>query len=176
MEFPTLRPFRPSVVNGDATRYIRFMRARLRRFGLTMAAAARLAAREPRSLLLSARMSAWIVLVSIAARLVPLPTMLRLAETRRRWAPRALLPAEEIARRIDRVFHAGVVKDGSCWKRAAVLRRYLLLNGIETEVVFGVRKQGTGELAGHAWLEREGTPFLEREEPQYVVTFRHPAH
>ena len=77
-----------------------------------------------------------------------LSTMFRLAETRRRWAPSALLPAEEIARRIDRVFHAGLVTDGSCWKRAAVLRRYLMLNGIETEVVFGVRRENGGATGG----------------------------
>ncbi|MGA8810075.1 MAG: lasso peptide biosynthesis B2 protein [Thermoanaerobaculia bacterium] len=129
-----------------------------------------------RSLLLSARMGAWVILISISARLVRLPTMFRMAETRRRWAPSALLPAEEIARRIDRVFHAGLVKDGSCWKRAAVLRRYLLLNGIETEVVFGVQRGDGGALAGHAWLERAGVPFLERELPQqYTVTFRYPS-
>jgi hypothetical protein len=151
------------------------VRERLRRLGRSIATAARLCVRDPRSLFLSARMSAWIVLISIVARLVPLATMIRLAETRRRWAPSAILPAEEIARRIDRVFHAGLVKDGSCWKRSAVLRRYLLLNGIETEVVFGVRKRDSGELAGHAWLERDGAPFLEREEPQYTVTFRHPS-
>jgi len=120
-------------------------------------------------------MAAWIVLISAVARLMPLPAMFRLAETRHRWAPSARLPAEEVARRIDRLFHAGLAADGSCWKRAAVLRRYLLLNGIETEVVFGVRRQDGRELAGHAWLEREGVPFLEREQPDYVVTFRHPS-
>ena len=150
------------------------LRERLRRLGRSIAAAARLGVHDPRSLLLSARMSAWIVLVSIVARLVPLSTMFRLAETQRRWAPSARLPAEEIARRIDRVLHAGLVTDGSCWKRAAVLRRYLLLNGIETDVVFGVRRQNGNELAGHAWLEREGVAFLEREPPQYTVTFRYP--
>ena len=150
------------------------MAERLRRLGRSIAAAVRLGLRDPRSLLLSARMSAWIVLISVVAPLVPLSTMFRLAETRRRWAPAALLPAEEIARRIDRVFHAGLVTDGSCWKRAAVLRRYLQLNGIDTEVVFGVRRQNGGPLAGHAWLEREGVPFLESEPPQYTVTFRHP--
>lgn len=72
------------------------------------------------------------------------------------------------------MFHAGLFTDGSCWKRAAVLRRYLLLNGIETEVVFGVRKENGGQLAGHAWLERDGAPFLEREQPAYTVTFRYP--
>lgn len=150
-------------------------RERLRRMCRSIAAAVRLGVHDPRSLLLSARMSAWIVLISVVARLVPLSTMFRLAETRRRWPPSALLPAEEIARRIDRVFHAGLVTDGSCWKRAAVLRRYLQLNGIDTDVVFGVRRQNGGQLAGHAWLEREGVPFLEREPPQYTVTFRHPS-
>lgn len=144
-----------------------------RELGRNIIAAARLSVRDPRSLLLTARMSAWIVLISIVARLVPLSTMFRIAETRRRWAPSAILPAEEIGRRIDRVFHAGLVKDGSCWKRSAVLRRYLQLNGIETEVVFGVRRQDE-TLAGHAWLERDGAPFLEREPPHYTVTYRYP--
>lgn len=139
----------------------------------SIAAAIRLAVREPRSFWMSVRMAAWIALVSIVSRLVPLPTMFRLAETRRRWAPSAVLPTEEIAWRIDRVLHAGIIQDGSCWKRAAVLRRYLLLDGIDTEVVFGVRKEN-GVLVGHAWLERDGAPFLEREEPQYTVTFRYP--
>ena len=145
------------------------------RLGRSVAAAFHLGLRDPRSLLLSARMGAWVVLISIVARLVPLPTMFRLAETRRRWPSSALLPAEEIGRRIDRVFHAGLVTDGSCWKRAAVLRRYLQLDGIETDVVFGVRREDGGRLAGHAWLERDGEPFLEREWPQYTVTFRHPS-
>lgn len=140
-----------------------------------VAAAARLFRRDPRSFLLSARMAGWMVVISIVARFVSLPAMLRLAETRRRWPPSSRLPAEELARRIDRVFHAGLVTDGSCWKRSAVLRRYLLLDGIETEVVFGVRRESEGRLAGHAWLERDGVPFLEREPPEYTVTFRHPA-
>ena len=42
------------------------------------------------------------------------------------------------------------------------------------EVVFGVRK-GEENLAGHAWLERDGRPFLEEREPDYVVTFRYPS-
>lgn len=72
------------------------------------------------------------------------------------------------------MFHAGLVKDGSGWKRAAVLRRYLLLNGIQTDVAFGVRRPQDGELAGHAWLERDGVSFLEHEVREYIVTFRIP--
>lgn len=130
--------------------------------------------REPRLLFLSARMTAWVVFVSIVARFVSLTTIYRITETRRRWRASRFLPPEELARCVERVFHAGLVKDGSCWKRAAVLRRYLQLNGIETDVVFGVRPNDGTALAGHAWLERDGEPFLEREAPQYVVTFRYP--
>jgi hypothetical protein len=150
-------------------------RERLRKIALVLAAAVRLGARDARSLMMSVRMAAWLLVISIVARLVPLPRMFRFAETGRRWSPDAILPAEEVARRVDRVLHAGFVKDGSCWKRAAVLRRYLLLNGIETDVVFGVSRQSGASLAGHAWLERDGAPFLEREPPQYVVTFRYPS-
>lgn len=119
-------------------------------------------------------MTAWVVAVTIIAPMIPLATLFRLTETRRRWKPSALLPAEELARRIERVFQAALVTDGACWKRAAVLRRYLQLDGIETDVVFGVRQEGNN-LAGHAWLEREGVPYLEREEPRYTVTFRYPS-
>ncbi|MHB1047798.1 MAG: lasso peptide biosynthesis B2 protein [Thermoanaerobaculia bacterium] len=149
---------------------------RLRRLVRSVGSAVRLGAQDPLSLLLTVRMGAWVVFITVIARLLPLPTTFRLAEPRRRWAPSARLPAEEIARRIDRVFHAGLVTDGSCWKRAAVLRRYLLLNGVETDVVFGVRRESGGALEGHAWLERERVPFLEPEPPErYTVTFRHPA-
>jgi hypothetical protein len=165
------------VVNHEAARYTEFMTAleRLRLVARSGAAAVRLGVRDPRSLFLSVRMSAWIILISVIAPLVPLSTIFRVTETRRRWNASALLPAEELARYVERVFHSGLAKDGTCWKRAAVLRRYLLLDGIETAVVFGVRREDDGKLAGHAWLEREGAPFLERDEPRYTVTFRYPA-
>ena len=151
-------------------------RDRLHRLVRSVRAALRLGVHDPLSLLLVARMSAWIVFVSVVAPLVPLSTTFRLTEPRRRRSRSATIPAEELALRLDQVLRAGLVTDGSCWKRAAVLRRYLLLAGIETDVVFGVHRQDGGELAGHAWLERERVPFLERESPRpYTVTFRHPS-
>jgi len=124
-----------------------------------------------RRLLLAMRMAAWIVFLTIFGRTLSLPTMLRMIDTRRRDAAR--IPPERIASLVDRIFRADILHR-SCWKRAAVLRRYLLLNGIDTAVVFGVRK-GEEKLAGHAWLERDGRPFLEESEPDYVVTFRYPS-
>jgi len=117
------------------------------------------------------RMTAWIAFLTVFGRALPLRTTLRLLDTRRRGVKR--VSAERLAAIVDRIFRADVVHR-SCWKRAAVLRRYLLLNGIETAVVFGVRK-GEEKLAGHAWLERDGRPFLEDTEPDYVVTFRYPS-
>ena len=117
------------------------------------------------------RMTAWIVFLTVFGRALPLRTTLRLLDTHRRGVKR--VSAERLAAIVDRTFRADVVHR-SCWKRAAVLRRYLLLNGIETAVVFGVRK-GEEKLAGHAWLERDGRPFLEDTEPDYVVTFRYPS-
>ena len=117
------------------------------------------------------RMAAWIVFLSLLAPLLPLRALLRLIDTRRR--DHAGLTPQQLAAIVDRIFRADLLHR-SCWKRAAVLRRYLLLNGVETEVVFGVRKGGE-KLAGHAWLERGGRPFLEEREPEYVVTFRYPS-
>lgn len=63
-----------------------------------------------------------------------------------------------------------------CWKRAAVLHRYLALNGITTRIVFGVRKDTDGAIAGHAWLENGGKPLLESTVPNYVVTYTFPSN
>ena len=63
----------------------------------------------------------------------------------------------------------------TCWKRAPVLYRFLALEGIETRVVFGVRKESQDVLAGHAWLEAGGRPLFEKTLPDYKVTFSFPA-
>jgi transglutaminase superfamily protein len=144
------------------------------RFLRKLAAGARLLFRDPSSLLLTLRAFAWALTLTIAGPLVRVPSMLRMTETKRRWPERRHRSPEEVARCVDRVFHAGVFRDGTCWKRSAVLRRYLQMQDIETDVIYGVRKKDDGSLAAHAWLERNGAPILEREPPDYTVTFRHP--
>jgi hypothetical protein len=118
------------------------------------------------------RMSAWIAFLGLFGRVLPLRASLRLLDTKTRGPKR--VSAERLAAIADGILHHADARHRSCWKRAAVLRRYLLLNGIETAVVFGVRK-GDDKLAGHAWLERDGEPFLEAARPDYVVTFRYPS-
>ena len=63
-----------------------------------------------------------------------------------------------------------------CWKRAAVLHRYLAQSGVPTRIIFGVRNEADGKVAGHAWLETEDGPILEKTPPEYVVTYRFPSN
>jgi hypothetical protein len=138
---------------------------------------ARLVAREPGRALLALRMSAWVAALSLLVRLVPLPRALGLVAPGR-LGPAPCDPAaeqESLARLLDAVLASDFwVFTPTCWKRAAVLHRFLALRGIETRIVFGVRREGDDALAGHAWLEREGRPLLEACAPDYRVTYSFP--
>lgn len=82
---------------------------------------------------------------------------------------------ERLARSIDLLLSADFfLFKPICWKRAAVLHRYLSRNGIATRIIFGVRNESDGTVAGHAWLEAEGKPILESAPPEYVVTYQFP--
>ena len=87
----------------------------------------------------------------------------------------AAATAARLAAAIDRVLRWDLfLFKRSCWRRAMVLHRYLALHGIESRINFGVRREPDGSLAGHAWLERHGEPFLEDEPGTYVITFSLP--
>jgi hypothetical protein len=138
---------------------------------------ARFVVREPGSALLALRMSAWVAALSLLVKVLPLPRALRLV------APGRVRPAsgspeeaqESLARVLDSVLASDFwVFTPTCWKRAPVLHRYLALRGIETRIVFGVRRDGEDALSGHAWLEREGRPLLEARAPDYRVTYSFP--
>ena len=140
--------------------------------------AGRFLLRDPRATLLMLRMAAWVTALSLLVRVMPLPRLMRLITPRVR-RPRtvdATLVQAKLARLIDLVLATDLlVFTPTCWKRAPVLYRYLALNGIETRIVFGVRKEGDeGTLAGHAWLEADGQPVLEAREPDYTKTFSFP--
>jgi hypothetical protein len=138
---------------------------------------ARFVVREPGSALLALRMSAWVAALSLLVKVLPLPRALGLV------APSRLGPATPdpfeaqaaLARLLDSVLAADFwVFTPTCWKRAPVLHRYLALRGIETRIVFGVRRDGEDALSGHAWLERGGEPLLESAAPDYRVTYSFP--
>jgi len=94
---------------------------------------------------------------------------------RRNMPPDAALIQTRLARLLDSVLAADFwVFTPTCWKRAPVLHRYLALRGIDTRVLFGVRRDGSDALSGHAWLEAGGVPILEKTTPDYKVTYSFP--
>ena len=152
--------------------------------------AARQAWRAPHQAVLSLRLAWWLVLVSLLARVAPLPRVQRFLSLRatssgatttttgfvwRHAGPRAAGgPApEQLARAIDAILRLDlpILRRGRCWKRALVLQRFLARQGIECRVTFGVRRTSNGALQGHAWLERDGQPLFEPGTDTYAVTF-----
>ena len=143
-----------------------------------MLQAARFAVRDPRSGLLLLRMAAWVAFVSLIMQAWPLDRALALMTPLR--TRRTARDPDVTQRRLSRLLDLLLATDfwlytPTCWKRAPVLYRFLALNGIRTRVVFGVRKLETGALDGHAWLEADGEPLLEKVAPDYTVTYIYPA-
>jgi hypothetical protein len=150
----------------------------LRKLGPNAFRAMRFAARRPGSALVLLRMAFWVATLSVLVRFLPISRALSLLTPRRRPAPAA--DSDEVQRRLASLLDLLLATDfwvftPICWKRAPVLHRFLALNGIETRVVFGVRKGGGDLLDGHAWLEAGGEPVLETTPPDYKVTFSHPS-
>jgi hypothetical protein len=84
---------------------------------------------------------------------------------------------EDLARAIDLLLSADFfIFKPVCWKRAAVLHRYLSRDGTPTRIIFGVRNDSDGKVDGHAWLEQNGQPILETAPPDYVVTYSFPSN
>lgn len=140
--------------------------------------AARKLVLHPGEALLLCRMAWWVVVLSIAARRYPLPRALAIVAGPPDQQPVTVDPErqEKLARAIDLLLSADVwVFRPICWKRAAVLHRYLK----QTRIVFGVRNDLTGtagDVTGHAWLEFEGEPILEKTPPEYVTTYKFPSN
>jgi Transglutaminase-like superfamily len=124
-------------------------------------------------------MAWWVTMLSVASRCVSLPRALAIvagSETRPAGAIDPVVQ-QRLARAIDLLLSADVFHfKPICWKRAAVLHRYLSRNGLSTRIIFGVRNEPGGKVAGHAWLEAAGEPILESTPPEYVVTYRFPSN
>lgn len=134
---------------------------------------------QPGEALLLCRMAWWVSVLSVAARCFSLPRALAIVAGSKISVTRAddAETPKCLARAIDLLLSADVLHlKPICWKRAAVLHRYLLRNGVRTRIIFGVRNEADGKVAGHAWLESEGEPILEKTPPDYVVTYRFPSN
>jgi hypothetical protein len=118
-------------------------------------------------------MAWWVVVLSAMARCYSLPRALRIVAGDQKPSNR-VVNRDDLARAIDLLLSADFLMFRPvCWKRAAVLHRYLSRNGIPTRIIFGVRND-SGKGDGHAWLEAEGQPILETTPPNYVVTYSFP--
>lgn len=123
-------------------------------------------------------MAFWVATLSLLVKFFPLPSVLSLMRPKKR-RPSSHKPIKQTQKRIagllDFLLSADIwVFTPTCWKRAPVLYRYLALNGIETRVLFGMRRGEEGEIDGHAWLESNGQPVLEHRTPTYNVTYAFP--
>ena len=151
----------------------------LRLYAALPGRALRLVLGRPSEALLAVRMGAWVLALSLLVRLMPLPRAIRFVapwRARRRAAADAAGVEARLAELLDSVLAANFwVFTPTCWKRAPVLHRYLALSGVETRILFGVRREGQDALSGHAWLEAGGEPILEKAPPDYKVTFSFPA-
>jgi hypothetical protein len=139
---------------------------------------AQFARRKPGEVFLLLRMATWIVLLSVLIKFFPLPRVLSLiASPARGQKPKHhRITQQRLAQLVDALLGLNILCfTPTCWKRAPVLHRYLALNGIETRIIFGLRKEKESLLAGHAWLEADGCPLLEASPPQYIPTYSFPA-
>ena len=125
------------------------------------------------------RMTGWVLLLSAAVKILSLPRALRLisTNTRRANGTSESKIQKQLADTVDRLLKTDVfVLKPICWKRAALLHRYLALNGISTQIMFGMRRESGGSISGHAWLEASGRPILETATPDYAVTYAFPSN
>ncbi len=135
--------------------------------------AIRLALRDPARAWLMMRMAAWVVVLSGVVKITSLPAALRLLSPKMK--PKHDARADDLATAIDAVLGVNfLMLKQNCWKRAAVLHRYLSLRGVPTTIVFGVKNE-SGTLKGHAWLQCEGEPLLESSPPAYHITYSFPS-
>jgi len=140
-----------------------------------LARAMRKCVTQPDEAWLLMRMAWWVAVLSVSARCYSLPRALEIvAGGNDRHSPERA-NREDLARAIDLLLSADfLIFKPICWKRAAVLHRYLSRTGTRTRIIFGVRSEIDGKFDGHAWLEADGQPILESTPPKYVVTYSFP--
>src|SRR5215211_5727985 len=133
---------------------------------------------QPADALLLCRMAWWVSVLSVASRCFSLPRALAIVAPpdTRATSSHSAEAQQRLARLVDQLLSIDIfLFRPVCWKRAAVLHRYLSRYGVRTRIIFGVRNDSEGKVAGHAWLEADGAPILESTPPDYVVIYRFPS-
>lgn len=136
------------------------------------------AARDPKKAILALRIGVWVLIISGMVKVLSLPRLLSIITPRNRAELRDGEDTTSQLRLVqltDQLLNLNtLVFTPTCWKRVAVLYRYLALNGILSIVFFGVSKDSEGQLFGHAWLEVQGKPVFESSPPNFHVTYTFP--
>lgn len=142
----------------------------------------RLVVSRPGRAILILRMAFWVIVLSLAVRWYSLPRALRIVAPSSSGQSSATGDGDtcdgdqDLATAIDALLDLKMfVFKPVCWKRAAILHRYLTLRGRATTINFGVRRGAGGKLDGHAWVESPAGPILESEPPDYTVTYVFPS-
>ncbi len=86
-------------------------------------------------------------------------------------------PPEHLAGAVDHVLgRLPWIWRRTCLRRATVLAALLRREGLDAEVVIGVRRSPAGALEAHAWVSCDGVePFLEAEPDRAFSVLRPPA-
>jgi hypothetical protein len=123
------------------------------------------------------RMGLWVAILSLVVKLCSLPRALRIVSGSSPGKQSSGESSEqELATAIDAVLGLNFLMFRPiCWKRAAILHRFLSVRGKATTINFGLRKGAGGALDGHAWLEADGHPILESGPYNYAVTYIFPS-
>ena len=103
---------------------------------------------------------ALVTIVPLALYMVPVHRLAsRLAALGR---ARGTTPIDDIVADVDRWQHLLCWPwRSTCLKRASVLFALLRRGGIDVELYIGVKRDADKAFAAHAWLVREGMPYLE---------------
>lgn len=115
--------------------------------------------RSPAALWLLLRMTVLAAFLPLLKRILPLPTLVRLATPRRR----AAAPDPELEHRVvrlSRILYRSQAVGGrdNCLERSLLAFRHLLRYGADPRLVVGFRKSERGH-EGHVWVTLRGTPI-----------------
>ncbi len=116
--------------------------------------------REQRALL--ARAAVWLVLARLGLATLPFLRVRALCERASRGLPLAGRRASDIRWAVLAV--ARRLPGTRCLPRALALQALLRQAGVASELRIGVAKDARGGLVAHAWVDREGEPFLGDED------------
>lgn len=119
-------------------------------------------------------MLVWAAALPVLKRVLPLPTVVKLAARRRPRAGSSRNREEEVTTLARWLYARSSVRDDNCLERSLLTYRFLAQRGADPLLFIGVRKGEDGVL-GHAWVTVNGEPVYEAadELTDYatVVTF-----